>query len=118
MIRVWNLRVTLATSDIEGFFDIQAFDIEAWGCFDIEYTTFDIELPASRVKFRVDIEVNKKTFDIEETSISKVQPSISGSYIEVLRYWIGLLRYRCTPAAAGEIFDIEVHISAYHMIGP
>jgi hypothetical protein len=29
MIRVWNLRVTLATSDIEGFFDIQAFDIEA-----------------------------------------------------------------------------------------
>ncbi len=42
----WHLVIwKLATPDIEGFFDIEAFDIE--GCFDIEYKTFNIELLAS-----------------------------------------------------------------------
>jgi hypothetical protein len=38
---IWNL----ATPDIEGCFDIEAFNIK--GCFDIEYSTFDIEVFAS-----------------------------------------------------------------------
>jgi hypothetical protein len=70
---IWNL----ATPNIKGFFYIEAFDIEC--CFDIEYTTFDIELLASISKLT-------KNFDIKENSISMVQPSKSESYIKVLRY--------------------------------
>ncbi len=95
---IWNL----ATPYIEGFFDIKAFDIE--GCFDIEYTTFDIELVARYRSWQ-------KTFDIKETLISKVRPSTSGSYIEVLRYWIGLLRYRYTRYSISKF--ILVHIGPY-----
>jgi hypothetical protein len=47
------------------------------------YTIFNIEVKPS---ICFDIEVDKKTFDIEETSISKVKPSISGSDIEVIQY--------------------------------
>ncbi len=73
-MNIWNL----ATPYIEGCFNIEAFNIE--GCFNIEYTTFDIEVFASISK------LTKKAFNIEETSISKAEPSISGSDIEVIRY--------------------------------
>ncbi len=110
---IWNL----ATPDIEGFFDIEAFNIE--GCFNIEYTTFDIELLASISKLTKNLLYQRqKTFYIKDTSISKVRPSISkvrpsisGSYIEVLQYWIGLLRYQYTRYSISK-FTL-VHIGPY-----
>jgi hypothetical protein len=56
------------TRYIEGFFDIEAFDIE--GCFDIEYTTFYIELLALISKLTKtkliskNIRIKGSTFDI------------------------------------------------------
>ena len=55
---IWNL----ATPNIEGCFDIEAFDIE--GCFDIEYSTFDIEVFASISKLTKNLRY-RRNFVIE-----------------------------------------------------
>jgi hypothetical protein len=99
-VPIWNLNLATPDSDIEGFFDIEAFNIE--GCFDIEYTTFDIEVFASMSKLtknlrylrNLDIRawVEGWTFDIgfryQSYSISKLIASIS----------------------VRDVFDIEVQI--------
>jgi hypothetical protein len=55
---IWNL----ATPDIEGCFDIEAFNIE--GCFDIEYTTFNIEVFALISKLTKNLRY-RRNFDIK-----------------------------------------------------
>jgi hypothetical protein len=92
---IWNL----TTPDIEDFFDIEAFDIE--GCFDIEYTTFDIELLASISKLTKYLRY-RRYFDIE------------GSAFDIgFIYRSATILNRFTSILVYEIFDIEVHISAY-----
>jgi hypothetical protein len=74
LFTIWNLR--LATPYIKGFFYIEVFYIEC--CYDIECSNFYINITS------FDIEVAKKTFDLEETSTPTSRTSISCSNVKAL----------------------------------